>query len=146
MNATQKVGRASRLSHILGALPALKACLTIGLWVEEATVSAANRRRRRPASPCHQAINSAISKQALKTNGLPGRVGRLSYFFAAFALLLFRTTLPAQTLLNVDFGVGSRSSKIGPAATGQSTNDFWNLYRHYDPKFTLVCRSFWTAR
>ena len=43
----------------------------------------------------------------------------------------------AQSLLNVDFGVGSRSAKTGPAATGQSTNDFWNLYRHYDP---ALCR------
>jgi len=41
----------------------------------------------------------------------------------------------AQTLLDVDFGVGSRSAKVGFAATGQGTNDFWNLYRHYDPKF-----------
>ncbi len=41
----------------------------------------------------------------------------------------------AQTLLDVDFGVGSRSPKVGFAATGQGTNGFWNLYRHYDPKF-----------
>src|SRR6185503_3405089 len=44
--------------------------------------------------------------------------------------------LAAQTLFNVDFGVGNRSAKIGFAATGQSTNDYWNLYRHYDPKFS----------
>jgi len=50
-------------------------------------------------------------------------------------LLLSSAPLPGQTLLNVDFGVGSRSSKTGFAATGQTTNDFWNLYRHYDPKF-----------
>jgi hypothetical protein len=42
----------------------------------------------------------------------------------------------AQTLINVDFGVGKSSPKTGWAATGQSTNDFWNLYRHYDPKFS----------
>ena len=30
---------------------------------------------------------------------------------------------------------GSRSAKTGFAATGQGTNDYWNLYRHYDPKF-----------
>ncbi len=50
-------------------------------------------------------------------------------------LLCLSASLHAQTLLNVDFGVGSRSAKTGFAATGQSTNDFWNLYRHYDPKF-----------
>lgn len=41
----------------------------------------------------------------------------------------------AQTLLNIDFGVGSASGKSGRAATGQGTNDYWNLYRHYDPRF-----------
>src|ERR1043166_3533876 len=45
------------------------------------------------------------------------------------------STLYSQTLLNIDFGVGHQSPKTGFAATGQSTNDFWNLYRHYDPKF-----------
>lgn len=43
---------------------------------------------------------------------------------------------PAQTFINVDFGVGATSPKRGLAATGMGTNDFWNLYRHYDPKFT----------
>ena len=42
---------------------------------------------------------------------------------------------PAQSLLNLDFGVGSASRKTGFAATGEGTNDFWNLYRHYDPKY-----------
>src|SRR5258708_12903404 len=51
------------------------------------------------------------------------------------SLLALSLPVSAQTLLNVDFGVGSRSLKTGFAATGQSTNDFWNLYRHYDPKF-----------
>lgn len=41
----------------------------------------------------------------------------------------------AQTLVNIDFGVGTASPKIGWAATGQLTNDFWNLYRHYEPRF-----------
>jgi type II secretory pathway pseudopilin PulG len=49
--------------------------------------------------------------------------------------LLWGGSVYAQTLINVDFGVGSKSSKVGFAATGQGTNDFWNLYRHYDPKF-----------
>ena len=52
------------------------------------------------------------------------------------ALFLLSASLQAQTLLNIDFGVGSRSAKTGFAATGQGTNDFWNLYRHYDPRFT----------
>ncbi len=44
-------------------------------------------------------------------------------------------TLQSQTLLNVDFGAGRASRQAGFAATGQSTNDFWNLYRHYDPRY-----------
>ncbi|MCC6822769.1 MAG: type II secretion system protein, partial [Verrucomicrobia subdivision 3 bacterium] len=50
--------------------------------------------------------------------------------------LLLALSSPAQTLLNVDFGVGEKSAKLGFAATGQTTNDFWNLYHHYAPKFT----------
>ncbi len=51
--------------------------------------------------------------------------------------LLALVTWPArgQVLLNVDFGVGRQSAKTGFAATGQATNDFWNLYHHYAPKF-----------
>ncbi|MCI0540137.1 MAG: hypothetical protein L0Z50_33440, partial [Verrucomicrobiales bacterium] len=52
------------------------------------------------------------------------------------ALSLFISThAAAQTLIDVDFGAGSTSAKTGFAATGQGTNDFWNRYRHYQPKF-----------
>jgi type II secretory pathway pseudopilin PulG len=53
----------------------------------------------------------------------------------ALALLAVVSAAQGQTLLNVDFGVGVASPKMGPAATGLGTNDFWNLYRHYEPKF-----------
>ena len=58
---------------------------------------------------------------------------RLVFLLTILSSLL--PNAPAQSLLNIDFGVGSRSPKTGFAATGQTTNDFWNLYRHYDPKF-----------
>lgn len=35
-------------------------------------------------------------------------------------------------ILNVDFGVGTSSAKVGLAATGQSAHDFWNLYSRDD--------------
>lgn len=54
---------------------------------------------------------------------------------AIFAFSSTLQTARSQSLLNLDCGVGSRSAKTGFAATGQSTNDYWNLYRHYDPKF-----------
>src|SRR6266508_6761306 len=38
----------------------------------------------------------------------------------------------SEPLLNVDFGTGTISAKIGFAAIGQSTNDFWNLYSRDD--------------
>lgn len=38
----------------------------------------------------------------------------------------------AQKLLNVDFGIGVTSQKIGYAAIGGATNDFWNLYSRDD--------------
>ncbi|HEY0549145.1 MAG TPA: hypothetical protein VGF13_06050, partial [Verrucomicrobiae bacterium] len=52
-----------------------------------------------------------------------------------FLLGVLAINSQAQSLLNIDFGVGSTSRKTGFAATGESTNDFWNLYRHYDPKY-----------
>ena len=56
-----------------------------------------------------------------------------------FALAL-TAILPAraQMLLNVDFGVGGASAKSGFAGTGRTTNDFWNLYAHYNPRFTAA--------
>ena len=42
---------------------------------------------------------------------------------------VFAGSAGAQTLINVDFGAGSHSLKTGFAATGQSTNDAWNLFR-----------------
>ena len=43
--------------------------------------------------------------------------------------------MSAQTLVNVSFGVGAGSPKAGLAAAGLGTNDFWNHYHHYEPKF-----------
>ena len=50
-------------------------------------------------------------------------------------ILLGLTPAHAQVLLNVDFGVGAASAKVGFAATGLATNDFWNLHAHYNPRF-----------
>jgi hypothetical protein len=60
-----------------------------------------------------------------------------SFTSTVVAGLLLAVGFPghAQTLLNVDFGAGVASAKSGPAATGLATNDFWNLYRHYEPRF-----------
>ncbi|SPE50066.1 membrane hypothetical protein [Verrucomicrobia bacterium] len=58
-----------------------------------------------------------------------------SLFLPLFILTAMAAAVPAQTLINIDFGAGTASSKTGLAAAGMGTNDFWNLYRHYDPKF-----------
>jgi hypothetical protein len=70
--------------------------------------------------------------------GEPGGAGSLPAWFLCGLTILLSLTCPvrSQTLLNIDFGVGTASLKSGFAATGMGTNDFWNLYRHYDPKFT----------
>src|SRR4051812_22457946 len=53
---------------------------------------------------------------------------------SVFALLFsLAATVRGQTLINVDFGASA--VKTGFAATGQTTNDFWNGYRHYEPRF-----------
>ncbi|MBI5387820.1 MAG: hypothetical protein HZA90_24425 [Verrucomicrobia bacterium] len=54
----------------------------------------------------------------------------------AAIVLLVAFAAKAQTLLNLDFGVGTASAKSGLAATGMTTNDFWNLYAHYSPRLT----------
>jgi len=54
-------------------------------------------------------------------------------FAAALAQsLVTAVAVQSQNLLNVDFGIGTTSSKVGLAATGQTTNDFWNLYSRDD--------------
>lgn len=63
------------------------------------------------------------------------RRARLFSLLQAGFLCLLVHGLSAQTLINVDFGAGRQSRKIGMAAFGQTTNDFWNLYRHYDPRY-----------
>lgn len=55
---------------------------------------------------------------------------------ALAACVALAATVQGQTLINVDFGVGNASLKTGMAAAGMGTNDYWNLYRHYQPKFT----------
>lgn len=50
-------------------------------------------------------------------------------------LLVFSASAPGQSLLNVSFGAGDTTAKTGFAATGHGTNDFWNLYSHYRPRY-----------
>ena len=61
---------------------------------------------------------------------------RLLRWGVVAGLVALAAPLQAQTLINVDFGVGTASLKTGMAAAGMGTNDYWNLYRHYQPKFT----------
>ena len=67
-----------------------------------------------------------------------GRKGGLSTtWFVGATLILFAIGSSqdsfAQMLINVDFGGGlAKSAKVGPAAVGQSPNDFWNYYSRDD--------------
>src|SRR3954470_5456687 len=72
---------------------------------------------------------SRISTFKLSMNQAFSRLGFIVAFFCCAA------AVNAQSLINIDFGAGAVSSKNGFAATGQNTNDFWNRYRHYEPKF-----------
>ncbi len=62
---------------------------------------------------------------------------RLPFLARGFGLLLaFQASgLLAQNLINVDFGVGERSARVGFAGTGRNSNDVWNLHSHYRPRF-----------
>ena len=42
----------------------------------------------------------------------------------------------AQLLVNINFGGRAADNKTGLAAIGLGTNDFWNAYSHYEPKFS----------
>ena len=91
-----------------------------------------------PTSP----TGSTRNQGELKMKNVKCKTWRLltaGFFISNFAFcissLFLTPSAPAQTLLNVDFGVGEKSAKTGFAATGQATNDFWNLYHHYAPKF-----------
>src|SRR5438876_11028914 len=55
----------------------------------------------------------------------------LNFGVVIVQLSFFDLELLAQ-LLDVDFGVGTNSAKAGFAATGQTTNDYWNLYTRDD--------------
>jgi len=77
-------------------------------------------------------LSKFMNLTTIKTTALT----RAVQWGAVAAFLALAATPQAQTLINVDFGVGAVSLKTGLAATGMGTNDYWNLYRHYHPKFT----------
>ncbi len=54
---------------------------------------------------------------------------------ALITAFLMLTAAQGQLLLNIDFAGGPAHSKTGFAATGIATNDHWNSYRHYEPRF-----------
>lgn len=63
------------------------------------------------------ALIPAAAVPAMRTGGL-----------VRAAPLTNRPPADYPALINVDFGDGTNSSKVGRAATGRTTNDFWNLY------------------
>ncbi|HVM47713.1 MAG TPA: type II secretion system protein [Candidatus Acidoferrum sp.] len=72
----------------------------------------------------------------IKETKLKNPVPRRAWSACAGLALALALQAQAQTLINVDFGVGTASLKTGMAAAGMGTNDHWNLYRHYQPRFT----------
>jgi hypothetical protein len=53
----------------------------------------------------------------------------LTIWIVAFAWV---AGVRAQVLIDVDFGAGNVGGEVGFAATGQTTNDFWNFYTRDD--------------
>lgn len=89
-----------------------------------------------PASPMPALRQAGRARQRASGPGRGGTHAGSTAVLLAAGWLLLAGAVRGQTLVNVDFGVGKASAKSGWAATGQTTNDFWNLYRHYDPKYT----------
>ena len=77
-------------------------------------------------------LSKPMNLTTTKATGL----ARALWWGAVAAFLALAASPQAQTLINVDFGIGTASLKTGLAATGMGTNDYWNLYRHYQPRFT----------
>jgi len=57
---------------------------------------------------------------------------RCSLVLISLSTLALCFNSSGAALFNVDFGVGTTSPKVGFAATGQQTNDYWNLYTRDD--------------
>ncbi len=86
-----------------------------------------------------QAVEPSILMKAPKRARcpwLPDCAAPSCWLLTLAAVLALAAPLEAQTLFNLSFGVGTASPKTGLAATGMATNDFWNLYRHYEPRYT----------
>src|SRR5947199_9248646 len=69
-------------------------------------------------------------------------ISQVGYFTLAFY---------SQSVLNVVFGIGTSSAKVGYAAVGKSDNDFWNLYSRDDGNggyrdFVEIGRASWRER
>jgi hypothetical protein len=54
---------------------------------------------------------------------------------AVFVALALAAACRAQSVLNIDFGSSVTTAKRGPAAFGADTNDVWNAYSHYAPRY-----------
>jgi hypothetical protein len=79
------------------------------------------------------------SRPSFRRAAAPAALSPRAFLHSAILLAVCLSTLQpvrAQLLLNVDFGTGSVSAKTGLAGAGLTTNDFWNLYAPYRPRFT----------
>ncbi len=63
---------------------------------------------------------------------MPNRLLFFRRLAAVSVALVAAAVSRPETLLNIDFGTGTASQKAGPAAVGQTANDFWNLYSRDD--------------
>src|SRR5437879_2548021 len=80
-------------------------------------------------NPTHTFTNIGRFTVTLTVTGSSGGTGHKSQ--------TIQVTAPppppvAGSVLDVDFGVGTSSAKVGFAATGQTSNDYWNLYSRDD--------------
>jgi hypothetical protein len=62
----------------------------------------------------------------------------MNRFLARFLCVLMLLAGPAvrsQSLINLDFGGRTATTRSGPAGVGFGTNDVWNAYSHYAPRY-----------
>jgi len=80
-------------------------------------------------------VSGATNATLTLKNLQPGQAGNYRCVItnasgAVTSAVAFVTVIPPAVLLNVDFGGGTATTKIGLAGIGQGTNDFWNFYDH----------------
>lgn len=75
-------------------------------------------------------MKTISSQAALNMNQIHRHL--LAWALTTLIVVVAVGAVKADSLFNIDFGQDGNGVKVGPAAIGQSANDFWNFYTRDD--------------